>query len=410
MKDTFFIYMTQPDADRVQWAIGGKHRIKKINSGKLSQAAKAIGNRPVVLIIPGADVLLTETRIPSKNRQRLAKAIPYALEEFIIDDIASQHFALADKLSATSQAIAVISKKTLNNWLQVTKDAGIKLNSIIPDTLATPITPGWTIIANNSQSILRTGAFSGFSTDTNNLLQSLKSLLSDKDLPNPKNITLIATEDSLADQQTIVDWSTKNKIKIKSVNYTNQLVALFAKQFNPSQSINLTNGLLQSGKKSTGFIRKFYPALAACLIWLGFEFSSGFIRYLNMDSEYQQLKKESIVLFKQSFPNAKKFSNVKKRMQATLRTFDKKHSGHQFGFIELLGASGHIIKNIESMKVANLHFQNGELNIRFTIDDTGKIDTIENQLKKLGLSITRGASDKNDNGYSSQMTISGKKS
>ncbi|HVH36514.1 MAG TPA: type II secretion system protein GspL, partial [Tahibacter sp.] len=51
----------------------------------------------IVVLVPGAEVLLLETPAVSKNRSQLAKAVPYALEDQLAQPVEELHFALAAK-------------------------------------------------------------------------------------------------------------------------------------------------------------------------------------------------------------------------------------------------------------------------------------------------------------------------
>ena len=65
-----------------------------VMQGTLAKAAAYAGNAKVIVAVPSDRVYLTRQRLPGKNRQRLLKAIPYALEDQIIDNVEDMHFAL----------------------------------------------------------------------------------------------------------------------------------------------------------------------------------------------------------------------------------------------------------------------------------------------------------------------------
>src|SRR3982750_1699390 len=50
----------------------------------------------VTLIVPAQDIVLTAATLPKLNRQKLLQALPFALEDQLIDDIHELHFAAAE--------------------------------------------------------------------------------------------------------------------------------------------------------------------------------------------------------------------------------------------------------------------------------------------------------------------------
>jgi len=56
-------------------------------SGTLAQAAVAATQRQVIGLVPATELLLTEARIPTQSRQRMLRAVPFALEDQLAEDI-----------------------------------------------------------------------------------------------------------------------------------------------------------------------------------------------------------------------------------------------------------------------------------------------------------------------------------
>ena len=61
--------------------------------GDAAALAEAALDRINIVIVPSEDVLVTTVTLPKMNRSRLLQAIPYALEEQVIEDVDTMHFA-----------------------------------------------------------------------------------------------------------------------------------------------------------------------------------------------------------------------------------------------------------------------------------------------------------------------------
>ncbi|MDN5872085.1 MAG: type II secretion system protein GspL, partial [Nitrococcus sp.] len=62
--------------------------------GTPAEAAAEAAGRQVLGLADGLAVLLSDTVIPSRNGERLRRAVPFALEERLAGDVDSLHFAL----------------------------------------------------------------------------------------------------------------------------------------------------------------------------------------------------------------------------------------------------------------------------------------------------------------------------
>ena len=56
-------------------------------SGTLVDASIAADDRSVIALVPAADVLLTNVHIPARSSTKIRKALPFALEEDLAEDI-----------------------------------------------------------------------------------------------------------------------------------------------------------------------------------------------------------------------------------------------------------------------------------------------------------------------------------
>src|ERR1700687_202408 len=78
-------------------------------------AALAMG-KEVIVIVPGEDVLLVHAKLPKMNRSRFLKVLPFALEEQLIDEVETLHFALAETQDTGDLAVAVVRQQKMQEW------------------------------------------------------------------------------------------------------------------------------------------------------------------------------------------------------------------------------------------------------------------------------------------------------
>lgn len=130
------------DDERVSWIVvdGNGTRRGQPGSGTLADAARHVGERPVIVLVPGTEALTLSADVPARGARLLA-ALPYALEDQLADDIEDLHFAAGARRDDGSIAAAVVRRDTLDDWLGRLSAAGIAASRIVPDNHGLARTP-----------------------------------------------------------------------------------------------------------------------------------------------------------------------------------------------------------------------------------------------------------------------------
>src|ERR1700682_4729429 len=78
--------------------------------GPLSLAAAMARSAKVVVLAPATQILLAEPDLPPGSGVKLARAVPFALEEQLTEDIDLLVFALGKRRSGGGTPVAVVSR------------------------------------------------------------------------------------------------------------------------------------------------------------------------------------------------------------------------------------------------------------------------------------------------------------
>lgn len=111
-------------------------------TGMLSDAKADIGHREVIVLVPSAEVLTTSVDIPIRGGAKLQAALPYALEEYVADDVEKLHFAAGSRRASGRTPVSVVDHERLQSWLEILDDAGINAASIVADSYGLARIPG----------------------------------------------------------------------------------------------------------------------------------------------------------------------------------------------------------------------------------------------------------------------------
>jgi general secretion pathway protein L len=100
----------------------------------------------VVVIAPATQILLAEPDLPPGSGVKLARAVPFALEEQLTEDIDHLVFALGKRRAGGGTPVAVVSRSVLQGWLSELEGAGIDPVAIYADMSLLPQNPGQTVL------------------------------------------------------------------------------------------------------------------------------------------------------------------------------------------------------------------------------------------------------------------------
>jgi general secretion pathway protein L len=148
MPQTLLLRLPAPGQEETEWlsiddagsAITAKQR------GPLNLAAALARSAKVIALAPATQVLLAEPDLPPGSGVRLARAVPFALEEQLTEDIDELCFAIGHRRSSGRTPVAVVSRSVLQGWLAQLTAAGIEPDAIYADISLVPDNPGQTIL------------------------------------------------------------------------------------------------------------------------------------------------------------------------------------------------------------------------------------------------------------------------
>jgi general secretion pathway protein L len=177
----------QPGDQHWQWASRGEGT----HEGTLQACAKWIqrrgGRHDVVLAIPAEQVLLSVADMPSSNTQRISRALPFALEDQLLEDPAQLHCVAGPRLSEQQLAAGVINAALLKGWLDEMAAEDIAPVGAVADALCLP----WHedeihLLKDGERTLIRWGRCKALATDGD---ASLHLDIIGSEIPAAKQVT-----------------------------------------------------------------------------------------------------------------------------------------------------------------------------------------------------------------------------
>ena len=122
----------------------------------------------VIGVAPADTTTFHQVEVPTRKRSNMLAAVPFAMEDSLSEDIDQLHFTVMDWAPDSPAQVAVLSRQTLEDWLETFKTGGAKLDAIIPEQYLLPIHPdsNATLVRQPDEHyVIKTGPYQGFECD-----------------------------------------------------------------------------------------------------------------------------------------------------------------------------------------------------------------------------------------------------
>ncbi len=369
-----FVYLETPES--VSWVkLAADGTVKGRGQGPLAEVDGS-GER-IIAIVPGEDVLLCGAEVPGQKRRLLAQAVPYALEEQLIEDVDDLHFAFG-AVTADEVNVAVVSHTKMNQWLALLKDAGLEADQLIPDVLTLPIKENaWHLLQLNQRLLLRTGTQTGMVLDAESAAINLDALLNEAGEHKPSVIHRQDFSDTGLDLASL-------DIDVTDEPASGLPLSVMAAAYDDKTSINLLQGPYSRRERVSRYWR---PWRAAAGLLVGFvlvQFVITIADKQRLDAKKQALQTEIEQIYRQTFPDARKVVKPKLQMERALKSMRGGGTASDGGFAELLAQAGAQFKEADKLAVQRLSYKSGQLDVSLFIGDLQALDQLKQRLVDQG--------------------------
>ncbi|HQU14850.1 MAG: type II secretion system protein GspL [Chromatiales bacterium 21-64-14] len=408
MRETIYIRLGEAGAPAawLLWDTTG-HVRTPVRNGTLEEAAGDAAGRFVVVLVPGDQVTLAHAKVPTSQRQRMIRAIPYALEEHLAEDVDRLHFALGGQDPERGVAVAAVSRAAMDGWLEQLTAAGLHADALIPDTLSLPLKPDrWTAFLEPHRCVLRTGEHAGMVIDPDNLAQFLQIASQEGDPPHGVHLY----HDPATPVPAGLDEAPLERSTEEHAGSLMDLLATLGPIPEPARrGINLLQGAY-SRREQLGRILRPWRATAALLgVWLLLGMGLQIYEYAHLRAQSQTLSKQIVQFYRQTFPTERRVVNARVQMERHLQALQKRRGDAADGFLALLGQTGTALRGTAGIRLEALNYQGGGLDLRLSANDVQGLDQLKQQLMKEGrLSVEIQSASTHDNRVESRVQIRSK--
>ena len=366
-----------------EWLIldGPEQSPKGPRRGALSSVAAETRGARVSVLVPGADVLMARASLPAMHRQRLIKAVPYALEDQLAEDVESLHFALGKADESGLLAVGAVSRQRMDEWHGALQAAGITPAMMTPDMLAVPWnSDGWSILLAEEQALVRTGPQDGFAVETDNLLPLLRLQLEAAGEARPAAIHLhtVTPDAAISDDLAELEIPVSEHVAARGV------LDCLAGGLGDRQQINLLQDAYAPEEPVVQLLRPWRPAAAMLAVWLLLVMMGGFLQTWDLRRERQALAERIQQVFRQTFPDVRRVVDAKVQMERQLAKLRKEQGNSPTGFLALLTAGAISLQQVDGVEIQGLQYRQGRLELDLTLPSMSRLDPLRQALQQAG--------------------------
>jgi len=384
--------------------------------GNLQEAAAQAAGARVSVLVPGVDVLLAQVELPAMKAQRLARAVPFALEEQLAGDVDDLHVAIGQRDAQGRVANAVVSRQQLDGWLEQLKAVGLQADVMTPEMFGLqwdaedePGQSRWSMLIDGQAGLLRTGVQTGLAFEMDSLLPVLQACIDDAGDTPPMGLQLTVCGDNVfadSDEYRVlsalcaeqgIDLSLDEKNEARSV--------MLAQNFDEQRAINLLQGDYSRKQQLEKLLRPWRPALMLGGLWLLLQAGVFVVEYNRLSTQSSELKEQIETVYRETFPESRNVVNPKVQMQRGLEKLQG-GGGQNEGLLALLAQTGVVLKDTPGAVLRTLRFKGNKLDVDVNMPDLQSLDKLKQRLSDdAGLKVEIVSASSRDGKVESRLSL-----
>ena len=358
--------------------------------GPLSLAAAVGRSARVIVIAPATQILLAEPELPPGSGVRLARAVPFALEEQLTEDIDHLVFALGKRRPGGGTPVAVLSRSVLEGWLSGLTAAGIVPAAIYADMSLLPHNPGQSVLwLERGRLSVRRPEKLPFAVELTPVTEALivAGVISDPLAPGADSHTL----ESAIFYATREDWAlVQNEIETLADRFAALKIQLLpdgplpwlARGLAGTDAVNLLQGEFAPAATGGG-LRKWRTAGALAAGLLAVHVAADAFQLRQAKRQSAALDVEIAQVFSAAMPGVA-MQDARRQMQTRLERIRHSGPGPEH-FLRTLQALSDAVSAGPNTTIDSMSFREDLLNLKVTAPSLAALSQLSQRVGKQGL-------------------------
>ncbi len=418
MPQTLLLRLPAPGQEETEWlALDAADQAAPTRQrGTLSLAAAVWRSGKLLVLAPATQMLLTEVELPPGSGAKLARAVPFALEEQLTEDLDQLNFAIGQRRPDGRTPVAVTSLPVLQGWLAELRAAGLEPQALYPDISLIPENPGQTVLwLEGSRLAVRRPGEPPFAVELSPVGEALvvagviaDPLVQGAEPTALESAILYVTREDWAKNQDEFEQLVEKFASLKVQLLADGALPWLARGIETTEAINLLQGDFARSTDYQERWRRWRTAaiLAAALLT---------VHVAAEALQLRQAKRASIALdnqitevFSSTMPNTP-LREPRKQMQSRLQLIRKSGSSPQYFLRDLQALSG-AIASAPNVSIDALSYREQSMDMKLTAPNLAAVSQVTQFLTKQELSADIQSSTPAAGGVEAHLQIRNQKS
>jgi general secretion pathway protein L len=329
---------------------------------------------------PAADTVLTTATLPTRARRKIMQALPYTLEDRLLGDPDSLHFAYRNEIDG-SLSVAVTDTKRLRVWLDALAQAGIHPAELCPATLLTPwALDCWSLSFAPDEVLVRTGAASGFvaplsqATPPPLLVAALDEAA--RTQKTPESLVVFNAPPEFPAEA----WSATLKTPVRI-----ETTSVWDRPEDPHTALNLLQGQFEPKGRINNSLRPYLPAAAMLLIWLLGNIAFDLGDWWKLRRQHQEHVREMSALLLSTFPETKTVLDPAAQMQRSIEMLLARTGHRDRDLLPLLAKTATALRADARVRLRGVRYADQGLTLELSWPAPGSPDAIKAAFEAAGV-------------------------
>ena len=370
----------------------GNDSFSVVSAGSQAFAVESAAELPneALFAVPADEVRLLSLAVTAEEKKHLGKSLPFMVEEFVAEDIATLHIAAAP-IDDARYAVAVIRRKRMVEWMESLAGAADEYHWV-SEALLLPWQPNeLTVLLDGDEAVIRDGEWSGSRIE--------KTLVP----------ALLATMD--APTQTVIYGHAQNE-DIALLPESWQVNALW-RQGGWGNALMLADGAVKLDLRQ-GMFQKRLPVARWWGLWrnvaifaavaLTVHLIAGWLDYRALAAENFSLRTAMVDSYRRANPKGA-VVDIEKQLNRQLAEFQIGDSGP--AFTPILADVSRAMVADKTLSLASLNFSGPAGQLRLTVEAPSfeAVSALRDRLSKAGLSNDLEGSNARSGGVTARLTV-----
>ena len=364
-------------------------------SGRLAELGQASpwgADAPEVIVLaPVESVLCLARAVPGRSVSQIARALPFAVEEFVTQDIETMHLAHGPVTRGEPVSCVLVDRQLLADWLAAIRSSGLAATFMTPDASLLP-RDGAAVLFEGQDALLRSGPHLT-RLDGGALPDALAAAAPDDAASSgeaPRLAVIGADPAQVEALRRVVPHA------VAEHPIEGSVLRFLSSHFDGARDINMLQGPFAPPRRRRVAAGRWRTVAAVAAVWLvvfvGVRFGEG----LWADYRADALRAEAATLYRELYPEARPPRNAYVEMR---RRVGQPERAAGADFEVLLGTlAGAIDAAVQGVELQSLSFSEtrGELTTELSLREYADLDRLRLQLEEQGLVVHIGSAEEQD--------------